>query len=156
MKDAPMNTAGGKKQILIHGLAFILTGLLWGLMIPHTPFPRLAMSAHIQFESAGILLLLAALLLQTLPNRVGIKSLRVILLSAWLTWAMALSEVANSWWGTKQMLAIVAHQAGATGGTPWQEFVETAAHIAAGLALIAAWTVMLVGFIRNAPATSAD
>jgi hypothetical protein len=151
-----MNTAGGRKQVLIHGLAFILAGLVWGLMVPHTPFPRLALSAHIQFEMSGILLLIAALLLQTLPHRVGIKSIRVVLLSAWLSWAMALSEVANSWWGTSQMLPIIAHQAAARGGAPWQEFVETATHAAAGLALIAAWTVLLIGFIRKAPAPSAS
>ena len=114
------------------------------------------MGAHIQLVTAGILLLIAALLLLTLPHRVGVKSVRVILLSAWLTWAMALSEVANAWWGTTQMLPIAAHQAGASGGAPWQELVEKATHIAAGLALIAAWTVLLIGFVRKAPATSAD
>src|SRR5690349_17655373 len=98
-------TTGGR-QILIHGLAFIFAGLVWGLVVPHTPFPRLALGAHIQFMSSGLLFLIVAMLLLKLDHRVGRKSLLVIILSAWLVWPMALSEVANSWWGTTQMLPI--------------------------------------------------
>src|SRR6185437_14640972 len=130
-----MTTARGSRQVLIHGLSFILAGLLWGLMIPHTPYPRLALGAHIQFEGSGVLL---------------------IIMSAWLTWAMALSEVGNAWWGTAQMLPIAAHQAGASGGLAWQEGVVKAAHIAAALGLIAAWVVLMVGFIRKAPSRTKD
>jgi hypothetical protein len=52
--------------------------------------------------------------------------------AAWLTWVMAMSEVANSWWGTTKMLPIAASQAGATGGMPLQELIVSVAHVAAG------------------------
>ena len=146
-----MNVASGAKQILIHGMAFILVGLLWGLVVPHTPYPRLALWAHIQFEGSGVLFIVLAILLLTLPHRVGRKSIWVMLLSVWLTWVMVLSEVANAWWGTIEILPIAAQQAGATGGTPWQELVVKLAHIVAGLVLIVAWTLLIIGFVRRLP-----
>jgi hydroxylaminobenzene mutase len=130
-----MNAAIGGRQILIHGMTFILVGLVWGLVVPHTPYPRLALTAHIQFEGSGVLFMVAAILLLKLPHRVGCKSIWVMLLAVWLSWVMNLSEVGNAWWGTTQILPIAAHQAGAIGGTAWQELVVKLAHIIAGLAL---------------------
>ena len=127
----------------------VLTGLVWGLIIPATPFPRLALVAHVQFESDGILIIVLALLLLVLPHQVGPKSLGAMLLTVWLTWAMALSEVANAWWGTNQILPIAARQAGATGGAAWLELILKLTHMGAGLALIVAWTLLVVGFARK-------
>jgi (hydroxyamino)benzene mutase len=152
-RNPTMTATTGGRQILIHGLFFILVGLLWGLAVPHTPYPRLALGAHIQFEQSGLLYLAMAILLLKVPNRVGCKSVGVMLLSVWLTWLMAFSEVANSWWGTIQMLPIAAHEAGATGGTSGQELVVKLAHIIAGIALILAWILLIIGFVKT-PATS--
>jgi len=58
-----MNIASGSRQILIHGMIFILVGLLWGLVVPHTPYPRLALGAHVQFEGSGVLFIVIAILL---------------------------------------------------------------------------------------------
>src|SRR5580700_713373 len=90
-----MNVACGSRQILIHGLMFVFVGLVWGLVVPHTPYPRLALGAHIQFEGSGVLFIVVAILLLKLPHRVGSKSIVVILIAVWLTWLMALSEVGN-------------------------------------------------------------
>ena len=146
-----MNIHSSSRQILIHGLMLVLVGLVWGLVVPNTPYPRLALGAHIQFETNGLLFIVLATLLLALPHRVGRLSVRVMLLAAWLTWAMALSEVANAWWGTNQMLPIAAAQAGATGGAPWQELVVKLTHIGAGLSLIVAWLLLVVGFVKRAP-----
>jgi hydroxylaminobenzene mutase len=147
-----MSVHSGSRQILIHGLVLVLVGLVWGLVVPNTPYPRLALAAHIQFETNGMLFIVLATLLLALPHRVGRTSVWVMLLSVWLTWAMALSEVANAWWGTTQMLPIAARQAGATGGAPWQELVVKLTHIGAGLGLIVAWSLLVVGFVKRAPA----
>ena len=72
-----------------------------------------------------------------------------MLLAAWLIWPMALSEAANAWWGTTQMLPIAASQAGATGGAAWQELVVKLSHIAAGLGLVVAWALLVVGFLKK-------
>lgn len=144
-----MTLQSAPRQILLHGLAFVLVGLVWGFCVPMTPFPRLALVAHIQLTGNGLLFIVLAMLLLTVPNRVGTKSVRVMLLAAWLTWVMILSQVANAWWGTNQMLPIAAEQAGATGAEPWQELVVKLAHIAAGIGLLVAWTLLVVGFIRD-------
>lgn len=96
-----------------------------------------------------LVLLRLALALLTLPHRVGIRSIWVMVAAAWLTWAMALSEVANAWWGTTQMLPIAAAQAGASGAESWQELIVSLSHAGAGLTLIAAWALLLVGFLRH-------
>jgi hydroxylaminobenzene mutase len=144
-----MSVQKAAKQILILGMALILTGLVWGLVVPHTPYPRLALTAHVQFESNGMLIVILALLLMSLRHRVGTKSAFVMVGAAWLTWLMALSEVANAWWGTNQLLPIAAAQAGARGGAAWQEAVIKVTHISSGLALIVAWALLIAGFVRN-------
>lgn len=137
------------RHILIHGLMLVMVGLLWGFVVPHTPHPRLALGAHIQFVTNGILVIAMAAMLLKLPNNVGPKSAGVMLLAAWLTWPMALSEAANAWWGTTQMLPIAAGQAGATGGAAWHELVVKLTHIAAGLGLVAAWGLLVAGFVKK-------
>lgn len=137
------------RQILIQGLLLVLAGLLWGFIVPHTPYPRLALGAHIQFVTNGLLIIVIAMLLLKLPHAVGPKSAGVMLLAACLTWPMALSEAANAWWGTTQMLPIAAGQAGSTGGQAWQELVVKVSHIAAGLGLVLAWGLLVAGFLRK-------
>lgn len=146
-----MDALVGGRRILMHGMLLVMVGLVWGLVVPATPYPRLALGAHIQLVTNGMLLMVLATALLALPNRVGPKSVFVMQIAAFLTWAMALSEVANSWWGTKQMLPIAASEAGASGGASWQEMIVTLAHLGAGFGLIAAWALLVVGFLRRAP-----
>lgn len=148
-----MDVSNRGRQILMHGLLLILVGLVWGLVVPHTPFPRLALGAHIQLVTNGMLFVVMAVLLLALPNNVGSRSAAVMLVAAWLTWIMAFSEIGNSWWGTTQVLPLAAQQAGATGGAMWQELVVKLAHIGAGLALILGWALLVAGFLREKPAT---
>jgi (hydroxyamino)benzene mutase len=140
------------RQILAHGMMLVMVGLIWGFVVPHTLYPRLALGAHIQFLTNGILIIIIAVLLRMLPHQVGPKSSGVMLLAAWLTWPMVLSEVANAWWGTTQMLPIAAGQAGASGGAAWQELVVKLTHITAGLGLVFAWGLLFAGFLKK-PAT---
>ena len=151
-----MSVHGGSRQILIHGAILVLVGLVWGLVVPGTPHPRLALGAHIQFVTNGMLFIVLATALLALPHSVGLKSVWVMVMAAWLTWAMALSEVANSWWGTRQTLPIAAGQAGATGAESWQELVVQVTHIGAGLALIIAWSLLVVGLLKSASSAGSN
>jgi hydroxylaminobenzene mutase len=144
-----MGVDRGGRQILIHGMALVLAGFVWGMVVPLAPYPRLALGAHIQFETNGILFIVLGILLLKLPHSVGRKSVWVMLLSAWGTWFMALSEAANAWWGTAQMLPIAASQAGATGGEPWQELVMKLSHLLAAVGLILSWMLLIVGFVKK-------
>ena len=148
-----MSIRSTSRQVLIHGMVLVLVGLIWGLVVPGTPHPRLALGAHIQFVTNGMLFIILATALLALPHNVGLKSVWVMVVAAWLTWSMAISEVANSWWGTTQMLSIAASQAGATGGEPWQELVVKLTHIGAGFGLIIAWSLLVVGFLRHDSST---
>lgn len=145
-----MSVQSGGRQLLIHGAVLVLVGLVWGLVVPGTPHPRLALGAHIQFVTNGMLFMVLATALLALPNSVGPKSVWTMLIAAWLTWSMAISEAANAWWGTSQMLPISAAQAGVSGGEPWQELVVSLTHAGAGLGLIIAWTLLVIGFLRPA------
>lgn len=142
---AAMTTAARSHHVLVHGLLLVMVGLLWGFFVPHTPHPRLAVGAHIQLVSNGLLFVVMAVVLTVVPHRVGPKAAAGMALAAWLTWGMGLSEIANAWWGTTQMLPIAAWQAAAQGGLPWQELVVKLTHIAAGLGLVVAWALLVVG-----------
>jgi (hydroxyamino)benzene mutase len=144
-----MTQQRGQRQILLNGLTLIFVGLVWGLVVPATPFPRLGLTAHVQFMENGMLLVLQAMVLAAYPGLVGGWSIRTMVFAAWSAWPMVLSEVANAWWGTTRTLTIAAHQAGATGGQFWQEQVVTLAHMIAGLAFIAAWGLLLFAFVRR-------
>jgi len=137
------------RQILIHGMTLVLVGLVWGLAVPKTPYPRIALGAHIQFVENGLMFVVLAILLLKLPHSVGRGSALVMLLAVWLTWSMGLSEAANAWWGTAQTLPIVAHQAGAAGGESWQELAVKLTHMSAALVLIVGWVLLLVGFLKT-------
>ena len=144
-----MTIQSGGKQILIHGLALILAGLVFGFAPPLTPYPRLALGAHIQFVTNGMLIVVLALVVLKVPHSAGPKTVRVILVSAWLTWFMALSEAANAWWGTNQMLPIAAKQAGAAGATAWQEAVVKLCHLPAALGLILSLALLIIGLVKH-------
>jgi hydroxylaminobenzene mutase len=144
-----MNVNSRARQILMHGLMMVLVGLIWGIVVPATPFPRLALVAHIQLTGSGVLFLVLAVLLLVVPNHVGPRSAWVMLLSAWLTWGMLLSQIANAWWGTNRMLSIAGAQAGASGGAPWQEQLLVVTHVVAGTGMLVAWVLLVAGFWRE-------
>jgi hydroxylaminobenzene mutase len=58
-----------------------MAGLLWGFVVPHTPCPRLALGAHIQFVTNGLLIIVMGVTLLKLPHSVGPKSAGVMLLT---------------------------------------------------------------------------
>jgi hypothetical protein len=65
---------------------------------------------------------------------------KVVLVGCMGTWPVILSEVANSWWGTKGALPIV-YAAGVPTGwdaKQWQEFVVTAAHFGGAPVMVGA------------------
>ena len=96
-----------------------------------------------------MLFVVLALVALQVPHRAGPKSVRVMVVSAWLTGFMALPEAANAWWGTNQMLPIAARQAGATGAAAWQEAVVKLCHLPAALGLILSVTLLIIGIVKH-------
>jgi hypothetical protein len=107
----------------------MIVGLVWGLEVPATPIPRLALGAHIQLTGQGVMYLVAGLVVAHLGLGAERFSRRILISGPWLTWPMAPTEMANAWWGTRNMFPIAARQAGASGAAPWQESTVMTAHL---------------------------
>jgi len=127
------------------GALMILAGLLCGLTISAAPYPRLMLTAHIQFLVNGMVSVFAGLLLTTSLSIVGRRSGMLIVWGHISAWAVCFSEVAAAVWGTNKALPIAAAQAGASGAAPWQESLVVACHVVPALLLIAAWTLLVRG-----------
>ena len=133
---------------LRQGAVYMLVGLVWGLVIPASPFPRLALGAHIQLTAHGVMFLVAGLVMLHLPSAKGGVSAIILTAGPWLTWPVMLTEMANGWWGTRKSLTIAAGQAGAPGAEPWQETIVTISHLIGAVILIVYWGVILAGLFR--------
>jgi hydroxylaminobenzene mutase len=134
---------------LRQGVVYMMVGLIWGVAIPATPFPRLALGAHIQLIVTGVMFLVAGLVILHLPRTTGSVSAKILLAGPWLGWPAMLTEMANAWWGTRNVLPIAAEQAGATGSGPWQEGIVTVAHVLGSVVLLVYWGTILVGLFRK-------
>jgi hydroxylaminobenzene mutase len=135
-------------QILISPLALVLFGLVWSLVVPHTPFPRLALTAHIQFVMNGMLFVLMALLLLALPNNVGPRSASVMVLAVWLTWLIALSEVANAWWAPRNYCPSPRNRPAQQAASCGRKRCETDAYWCR-LGVIVARSLLIAGFRKS-------
>jgi hydroxylaminobenzene mutase len=142
------NQLSVSRSNLRQGAVYMLVGLVWGMAVPATPFPRLALTAHVQLTANGVMFLVAGLVLLHLPVAGSGVSAKILIAGPWLTWPVVLTEMANAWWGTRNMLPIAAGQAGASGAAPWQENAVTLAHVVGALVLIAYWGVILAGLFR--------
>lgn len=134
---------------LRQGAVYMLVGLVWGMVIPATPFPRLALGAHIQLTAHGVMFLVAGLVMLHLPKTIGKVSTAILAAGPWLTWPVMLTEMANAWWGTRKMLPIAAEQAGTVGAEAWQETIVMVAHLIGAVALIAFWGAILIGLFHK-------
>jgi hydroxylaminobenzene mutase len=134
---------------LRQGAVYMLVGLVWGAVIPASPFPRLALGAHIQLTAHGIMFLVAGLVILRLPIATGGVSAKMLVAGPWLTWPVMLTEMANAWWGARNTLPIAAEQAGAAGAAVWQETIVTVAHLIGALVLLVYWGVILAGLFRK-------
>ena len=135
--------------LALNGALLMFTGLLVGAAIPLAPYPRLMLSAHnAGFTVSGMLSMVAALLLgSSLCSIPGWATTWVIWAHVAL-WPLSISEVAGAFWGTKRAIPLAAAEAGAPGGTPWQEMVVIVCHIVPALLLMVAWAILVWGAWR--------
>lgn len=136
-------------DLTANGALMILVGLGCGLGVSAAPYPRLMLTAHIQFVVNGMLSLLAGILLKTSLSVVGRTGGFVVVAGHVLAWAVCLSEVAAAFWGAKRTLPIAAFQAGAPGADSWQESLVMACHIIPAVVLIVAWFLLVLGTFRS-------
>lgn len=134
---------GVSRSNLRQGAVYMVVGLVWGMAVAGTPFPRLALGAHVQLTAHGVMFLVAGLVIRHLGLGSGRASAMILTAGPWLTWPVMLTEMANAWWGTRNMLPIAAAQAGAPGGAGWQEGTVSAAHLIGAVVLLVYWGTIL-------------
>jgi len=134
---------------LRQGAVYLTVGLVWGIVIPASPFPRLALGAHLQLTTHGVMFLVAGLVILHHPFAKGGVSEKILIAGPWLTWPVMLTEMANGWWGARKTLPIAAGQAGAIGAEPWQETMVMVAHLIGAVVLIVYWGVIVAGLFRK-------
>lgn len=147
-KAAAASSSGSRipLHLVRHGCGLVAFGLLFGFVVPFTPYPRLGLTAHIQFSVEGTMVLVAGLLLQSDPfagarsasakpvplaDRLGPWQRRIIYIGLSLIWVTLLSEAANAWWGTQWVLRQAHAAAGLKGDGPaarWMELVVEYCH----------------------------
>ena len=132
-----------------NGAVLILTGLLVGLAVPAAPFPRLMLTAHIQFVVNGMLSVFAGLVLRTGLSVVGPRAATFVVWAHVAAWLVCVSEIGAAFWGANQALPIAAGQAGAPGAKGWQEAVVIASHVLPSLMFIPAWALLVRGVFRS-------
>jgi (hydroxyamino)benzene mutase len=90
------------------GVSLQLIGLIWGMIVQATPYPRLALTAHIQFMIEGVMILLVGILLsQTSLIEIGAIQSRIVYWGFAGVWVVMAAECANAFWGAKEILPIV-------------------------------------------------
>ena len=140
--------ARASRSNLRQGAIYMLVGLLWGMVIPASTFPRLALGAHIQLTGHGVMFLVAGLVIPHLRFAKGGWLERILIAGPWLTWPVMMTEMANGWWGARKALPIAAAQAGASGAEPWQETILTLSHLVGAVILVVFWGVIVAGLFR--------
>jgi hypothetical protein len=135
--------------LALNGVLLMFTGLLVGAAIPLAPYPRLMLSAHnAGFTVSGMLSIVAALLLSSSLCSIPGWATTWVIWAHVALWPLSFSEVAGAFWGTKRAIPLAAAEAGAPGGTPWQEMVVIVCHIVPALLLMVAWAILVWGTWR--------
>jgi hydroxylaminobenzene mutase len=137
------------RYLTMNGALMMLAGLLFGLTVGAAPYPRLMLTAHIQFLVNGMVSVFAGVILKTALSIVTRRNGILIVWGHISAWAVCFSEVAAALWGANKTLPISAAQAGAPGAAPWQESLVLVCHVIPAFLLIASWILLVRGIFRS-------
>jgi (hydroxyamino)benzene mutase len=95
-------------SLLKSGSLFLASGFLWGVFIPQTPYPRIALSLHMNMIQHGLLSIAAGYILAE-HGLVKLSPWQVWMVSIphFYLWAIDILMLCNTWWGTNKALTIV-------------------------------------------------
>ena len=97
-------------SLLLKSGAFQLaTTFIWGTQIPNTPYPRIALSAHMNMIQEGLLAIAAGYLVRDsgLMAPMGPWAMNIVVASHLGLWIVDLIGMCNSFWGTNKTLTLV-------------------------------------------------
>ena len=89
------------------GALQLTTGFIWGTLIPIPPYPRIALSAHMNLIQYGLLSIAAGLIAREGAGYYSDWQMWVITGAHFGLWPLAIVMVLNSWWGTNRALTMV-------------------------------------------------
>ncbi|KAL7947987.1 hypothetical protein V8C42DRAFT_271364 [Trichoderma barbatum] len=152
-------------SLIRHGGGLVGFGMLFGFLIPLVPYPRLGLTAHIQFGVQGCMVLVTGLVLQSNPlgssrsqdgevpgqgvqlaDRLSWWQEQVIYWGCATVWATLIAEAGNAWWGTKWTLPIAHQAAGLLSSheaAKWTEILVAATHFPLAVPLASVWPIIL-------------
>lgn len=91
--------------LLKSGALQLTTAFLWGPLIPKTPYPRMALSAHMNMIQEGLLAIAAGLV--TRSSDLSEWQLKFVVWTHLGLWAFDIMNMCNSFWGTNKTLKMV-------------------------------------------------
>jgi hypothetical protein len=94
--------------LLQSGSILLAAGFAWGIFIPRTRYPRIALSTHVNMILHGLLSIAAGYILRE-KELVDMSPWQfwTVAVAHYYLWAMDVVSVLNAWWGTNKALAIV-------------------------------------------------
>jgi (hydroxyamino)benzene mutase len=147
------NIGGGKmdvddsnRRLMWHGMFLFLLGLLTGLVEQHFTNPRMGLAAHLEGVMNGTFLVaLGAIWVEVrLSARAKAGAYWGALYGTYVNWAVTTLAAVL---GASSLSPITGAGHGAL---PWQETVVTAGFMTVGIAIIAAYVLVLWGLRRTA------
>lgn len=89
------------------GLFLEFGSIVWGALIPATPYPRLALVGHLVGSSLGMLTIGTGILLRSDLFDLSHNQLMTVKWGLNSSWLMVAVEMANAWWGARNALPLV-------------------------------------------------
>lgn len=103
-----MSQAAIAISLIKSGCLFLTAAFTLGIFIPKTPFPRIALSSHVNMIQHGFLSIGAGLILyQTGLVELSAWQTLLVGLSHFYLWILDFVSICNAWWGTNKTLQLV-------------------------------------------------
>ncbi|MBI3699208.1 MAG: hydrogenase [Afipia sp.] len=138
-----------QRRVIWHGVFLFLMGLLTGLVEQHFANPRMGLAAHLEGVMNGtVLIALGAVWpMIRLTPRLSNGLYGTLLYGTYANWlVVTLAAIA----GTRAMSPLTGT---AQGAETWKEIAVTLGFVSVGIAMIAAFVLLLWGLGRNAAAS---
>lgn len=93
------------------GSAQLTAAFIWGLNIANTPYPRIALSTHLNLIQEGLLAIAAGLITRD-PTLIKLNTWQtnLVVWSHLGLWVLDTASACNAYWGTNKFLKLVCHE----------------------------------------------
>ena len=135
-----LSSSSASPTLLLSGALMLLKGMLLGLAIHALPYPRLALAAHRQFTTEGIMTMVAGLIVE----KIDVKYATVVVYGHLGLWLQCSSELVAAFLGSFDTLTMATNEA----GVPVEAKNESAElfivlmHAIPGTLLIVSWAIL--------------